>query len=132
MFANVSSGILFGRMDKNLCRFFIAIITAALLISGCSKNNLKEAFKGSMEPLQGNKIISDYCQSCHTHKIFDRNEHVIGNSKLYGKNLYSRARECRICHFIEKDFWGYVTHITRYPSEAEQGVYEQFEKKLIQ
>jgi len=105
-------------------------LVAVLL--GCSHVEVEEAFKGDLRPGQANKIISNYCQSCHIHKDFDSLLHVANIRKLYKRRVFRKSRECRSCHYIEKA-WVHDQHErkTRMPDDANRGKFKKFEKKEI-
>ncbi len=102
------------------------------VLSGCTHVEVEEAFSGSLRPGKANKIIGNYCQSCHIHKDFDPLLHVANVRKLYKRRVFRKSRECRSCHYIEKD-WMHNQHErkTRMPDDANRGKFKKFEKKEI-
>jgi len=84
---------------------------------GCSNNKVRKAFKGELTPVEANKVATEYCQSCHVHKTFEPNDHVISVSKLYSQEEFIRAKECRQCHTLDIDFWNREEQGTHYPAE---------------
>ena len=110
----------------NFSLFFLAIL------GGCSHVDVEKAFKGDLRPGKANKLIAEYCQSCHIHKDFDPPSHVSSVRSLYKRPVFRKARECRSCHYIEKD-WMYNQHgrKTRMPADANKGKFKKFEKKEI-
>ena len=102
------------------------------ILSGCSPMELEKAFKGDLPPGKANKIIGTYCQSCHIHKGFDPLLHVASVRSLYKRRVFRKARECRSCHYIEKN-WMHNQHKrkTRMPDDANRGKFKKFEKKEI-
>jgi hypothetical protein len=108
-------------------------IFAGMLLSlliGCSNLEVEQAFNGEFRPGKANKIIGEYCQSCHIHKGFDPPLHVLKVRSLYKSRVFIKARECRSCHYIEKD-WMHNQHErkTRMPGDANNGKFRKFEKK---
>jgi hypothetical protein len=99
---------------------FFLVAGFVLFSGGCSKDVLTKAFNGELDYIQENKVITEYCQGCHNHNIFDRNEHVINVSKLYRGEKYLRAKECHLCHSLKTDMWGYTSHKTKYPRDEEE------------
>lgn len=101
-----------------------------VILSGCSHVEVEQAFKGELRPGKANKIIGDYCQSCHIHKDFDPPLHVSNVRSLYKGTVFRKARECRSCHYIEKD-WMHNQHErkTRMPEDANRGKFKKFEEK---
>ena len=100
------------------------------LLTGCSNVEVEQAFKGEFRAGKANKIIGEYCQSCHIHKDFDPFLHVSNVRSLYKRPVFIKARECRSCHYIEKD-WMHNQHErkTRMPDDANRGKFRKFEKK---
>jgi len=109
-------------------RVFFGI--SLIILAGCSQVEVEQAFKGELRPGKANKIIGDYCQSCHIHKDFDPPLHVSAVRSLYKRTVFRKARECRSCHYIEKD-WMHNQHErkTRMPDDANRGKFKKFEKK---
>ncbi len=110
------------------------LLVALFLVSfsGCTNKDVEKAFKGDLRPGQANKIIGEYCQSCHIHKDFDPPQHVSKVRDLYTLPVFKKARECRSCHYIEKN-WMYNQHErkTRMPKDANSGKFKKFEKKEL-
>ena len=102
------------------------------ILSGCAPMELEKAFKGALPPGKANKVIGNYCQSCHIHKAFDPLRHVANVRSLYKRRVFRKARECRTCHYIEKN-WMHNQHKrkTRMPDDANRGKFKKFEKKEI-
>ena len=113
---------------KKLGWAFSVLLFAVL--AGCTQMEVEKAFKGDLRPGKANKVIGDYCQSCHIHKDFDPPLHVSNVRSLYKSRVFRRARECRSCHYIEKD-WMHNQHErkTRMPADANRGKFRKFEKK---
>jgi hypothetical protein len=100
------------------------------VFSGCSNMGVEKAFRGDLTPRKANMIIGEYCESCHIHKDFDPPLHVSKVRNLYRRPVFKKARECRSCHYIEKN-WTYNQHErkTRMPEDANRGKFKKFEKK---
>ena len=109
-------------------QIFAGILLALLV--GCANLEVEQAFNGEFRPGKANKIIGEYCQSCHIHKGFDPPLHVSKVRSLYKSRVFVKARECRSCHYIEKD-WMHNQHErkTRMPGDANKGKFRKFEKK---
>jgi hypothetical protein len=107
---------------------FVGMMLA--LFTGCANVEVEQAFKGEFRAGKSNKIIGEYCQSCHIHKDFDPPLHVSKVRSLYKRPVFRKARECRSCHYIEKD-WMHNQHErkTRMPDDANRGKFRKFEKK---
>jgi hypothetical protein len=97
---------------ERMVRFITPGLLMTLLIvsfSGCANADIEKAFNGDLRPGQANKIIGEYCQSCHIHKDFEPPLHVSKVRNLYNRPAFKRARECRSCHYIEKN-WMHNQH----------------------
>ena len=107
---------------------FFGILFA--VIAGCTSLEVEKAFKGDLRPGRANKVIGDYCQSCHIHKDFDPPLHVSKVRSLYKRSGFRKARECRSCHYIEKD-WMHNRHErkTRMPVDVNRRKYKNLRKK---
>ncbi len=108
----------FGKTCGFAVRSFLAVLFLAIF-SGCAKNKVEEAFKGGISPERANRVIGEYCQGCHVHKSFDPYLHIPRVRKLYNRAVFKETKECRVCHYIEKD-WMYNRHKrrTRMPEDA--------------
>lgn len=106
---------------------FIGILLA--WVTGCANVEVEQAFKGKFRAGKANKIIGEYCQSCHIHKNFDPPLHISEVRSLYKSRVFRKARECRSCHYIEKD-WMHNQHErkTRMPDDANRGKFRKYEK----
>ena len=102
------------------------------ILSGCAPMEVESAFRGELPPGKANKVIGTYCQGCHIHKTFDPLSHVANVRSLYKRRVFRKARECRTCHYIEKN-WMHNQHKrkTRMPDDANRGKFKKFEKKEI-
>ena len=115
--------------------YLITALLVLLLISslfGCTNVEVEKAFRGDLRPGRANKVIGEYCQSCHIHKDFDPPLHVSKVRDLYNRPAFKRARECRSCHYIEKN-WMHNQHErkTRMPDDANRGKFRKFEKQEL-
>ena len=101
-----------------------------VFFSGCTSVDVEKAFNGDLRPGQANKIIGEYCQSCHIHKDFDPPLHVSKVRNLYNRPAFKKARECRSCHYIEKN-WMHNQHErkTRMPEDVNRGKFKNFKRK---
>ena len=108
----------------------LLFLSLLAILAGCTNMEVEKAFKGDLRPGKANKVIGDYCQSCHIHKDFDPPLHVSNVRNLYKGVIFRKARECRSCHYIEKD-WMHNQHErkTRMPKDANRGKFKKFEKK---
>lgn len=122
---------LFGRKMGLKTQGLLMVLLLAFF-SGCTNVDVEKAFNGDLRPGKANKIIGEYCQSCHIHKDFDPPLHVSKVRNLYNRPAFKRARECRSCHYIEKN-WMHNQHErkTRMPEDVNRGKYNKFEKKSL-
>ena len=108
-------------------RLFLILILIGVS-AGCYTQKIEEAFDRDFVATDSNKIIIDYCRSCHIHRDFDSANHVEEQSLLYKRKIFRYATECRTCHYLEKKFsLNDFTRKTRRPEEANQGKYKEFE-----
>ena len=87
----------------------LLVVLLLLVFSGCTSRDVEKAFKGDLRPGKANKVIGEYCQSCHIHKDFDPPLHVSKVRNLYHHPVFKNARECRACHYIERN-WMHNQH----------------------
>ena len=87
----------------------LLVVLLLLVFSGCTSRDVEKAFKGDLRPGKANKVIGEYCQSCHIHKDFDPPLHVSKVRNLYHHPVFKKARERRACHYIEKN-WMHNQH----------------------
>ncbi len=116
----------------NFVKQGLLVVSFLVLFSGCTNKDIEKAFDGDLRPGKANKIIGEYCQSCHIHKDFDPPLHVSRVRNLYSRLAFKKARECRVCHYIEKN-WMHNQHErkTRMPKAADRGKFKGFEKKEL-
>lgn len=101
----------------------------ALVLSGCSGRGIERAFDGEFSSAKNNRLISNYCQSCHVHKEFVPGEHIETVSGSYKRKFFQNASECRACHYLEKNFTDNdFFRKTRTPIEANKSEFVDFEE----
>ncbi len=119
---------------RNYRVVFCWVIWAALIffMAGCADRRIENAFHGKFASTENNKVINEYCKSCHIHKNFDPTDHIKAVRSNYKRTYFRRARECRACHYIEKNW---VTNNyyrkTRNPKKANRGAFRDFEHAEI-
>jgi hypothetical protein len=108
------------------------LLFTLVLATGCIKSDLVSAFDGVFDEGKNNKVISEYCASCHIHKEFSSESHFQKTRLKYKRKLFRKAQECRTCHYIEKD-WSYdhFSRKTRRPGQVNKGVFNTFEKEFF-
>lgn len=94
----------------------VAVMLLAAL-TACSRSPVERAVSGKFTPEINNKIITSYCTSCHSHKDFKADPHLVLVSTVYEKEPYLGATECRICHGIQVKGWAisWIKRTTRRP-----------------
>ena len=120
--------------DRMRKRFNKALFLAFLIVvmSGCAERRIEDAFDGKFSAAKNNNIINDYCKSCHIHKNFDPAAHVRSVRADYKRPYFRRARQCKACHYIEKNWVTNNYHRkTRNPKKANKGSYKDFEHAEI-
>lgn len=86
------------------------LILAALALglagaTGCSSDQTLKAFKGKLDAREGEKVMIEYCQSCHSHKDFTPLIHQEEARVGYFEEPFLSAQTCNVCHFVKEDFW---------------------------
>ena len=100
---------------------------------GCYTKEIEKAFDEDFVAVDSNKIIIDYCRSCHIHRDFDSVGHVGEKPLLYKRKVFRYATECRTCHYLEKKFsLNDFTRLTRRPREANEGKFKEFELGILE
>jgi len=109
------------------------LILALIGVSvGCYTQKIEEAFDEDFVAADSNKIINDYCRSCHIHRDFDSTSHAEEKVLLYKRKVFRYATECRTCHYLEKQFsLNDFTRKTRRPKDANQGKFKEFELDFL-
>ena len=111
---------------KHICVVLFLLFTLAL-VTGCIKSELPSAFEGVFDENKNNKVINEYCTSCHIHKNFSSEGHIQNIRLKYKSKLFRRTRECRTCHYIEKE-WSY-NHYFRKTHRPSQTNMDSFKNK---
>jgi len=112
-------------------KWFCVLVLIGINV-GCYTQKIEHAFNGEFSAADSNKIIFDYCRSCHIHRNFDSVGHVEEQSLLYKRKVFRFATECRTCHYLEKQFaLNDFTRKTRRPREANLGEFKGFELETL-
>lgn len=82
--------------------FLVLFLVALSGAVACTTPLLEKAFKPGMETVESDKIIGEYCVSCHVHKSFDSASHVETAKKSYTDADYAVATNCRVCHTYKR------------------------------
>jgi hypothetical protein len=116
--------------SKNFKLTLVSLLLTSLVglsLSGCRTTRIEDAFDGDYSLVKNNKVINEYCQSCHIHKDFVAEEHVNQIKPKYKMKVFRRAAECRTCHYLEKKFTeNDFSRKTRTPSQVNRGRYRNF------
>jgi hypothetical protein len=108
----------------------VLVLLVLMMGIGCADRQIDNAFEGEFDTVKGNKIITEYCQSCHIHKNFDPDSHIPEAQEKYRRPYFRRTSQCRSCHYVKRD-WVHnkIERNTRFPRDANRGKYRKFEKK---
>jgi hypothetical protein len=96
----------------------LCALCALLGLTACHPKPLDDALQGHLEADEGNRVITEYCQSCHIHRDFDPQRHVELAQSLYDRLPYTSAYECQVCHVARRDTWGERHRKTMWPAEV--------------
>ena len=88
-----------------------------IIIASCSTPPLKRAFAGEFSKVENNRVIFEYCQSCHVHNELIPAPHVAEKTSNYKSKKFRETKECRTCHYISEDFFGDVERKTIRPKK---------------
>lgn len=114
--------------------FFSGAVLAFFLFlgTGCSQMELSRAFRGEFTAQKNNKVIGEYCTSCHIHKEFDSSNHVVEVRSEYRRRAFRRTTECRACHYLEKQWiHNEVLRKTRRPHQVNRETVKKFKKGYL-
>ncbi len=95
---------------KRFLRGLSFLFLAVSLFSGCATPQIDEAFDGDLSEEKSNRVISDYCVSCHVHGDFQADDHMSRIVFQYSNPKYAGAKTCRTCHSYSKSFWLETEH----------------------
>lgn len=98
-----------------------AVIASALILlaAACATGDVERAFDSKTAEKDSNRIIANYCMSCHTHQAFDAAAHVPASRARYAEPAYARATECRSCHAYAVNWRGDELRGTHWPAVKE-------------
>ena len=118
---------------RTRCVVWVGGLIMMMVVAGCYTQKIERAFDGEFQAYENNRIINEYCLSCHIHRDFNSTAHVEEVSLNYNRKVFRYATECRVCHFIEKH-WDLndFQRKTRRPREVNQGIYEDFEQDYLE
>lgn len=107
-------------------------VVAVGMTVGCYTQKIETAFDEDVSPIESNRVILNYCRSCHIHRNFESSGHVEQQSLLYRRKVFRYATECRTCHYLEKKFsLNDFIRKTRRPEEANVGKFKEFERRIL-
>ena len=68
-----------------------------------------------MEPFKETAVITEYCQSCHVHRLLNPSTHLVEKPGQYKNEPFSKATSCKTCHEIKRNIWSDMVHYTYFP-----------------
>lgn len=111
---------------------WVLLFALAGSLSACSSWKVKKAFEGEYTSHENNRLIGDYCQTCHIHSAFSTGDHLDSAPQKYNRKVFRYATECRTCHYLEiNSFTEEVKRKTRRPREANKGEFRDFEIEML-
>lgn len=110
-----------GRRSVGWGVFFLGLSALFALMAACARDPLKAALAGRFLPTENNRIINNYCQSCHVHRDFVPDRHVLDVIERYQVREFREARECRVCHQVNFRWFGPDHRVTRRPPDGSGG-----------
>lgn len=116
-------------MKKNnflFLRHYLWFLLLMALLPACEKEPLKQAFNGEYSIGKNNKIINEYCQSCHVHARFVPDNHIDEMNLLYNSRLFRTTNQCRTCHYLEENILGDTLRRHRRPDAVAKGRFKDF------
>ncbi len=106
----------------------VLLLVLLALMGGCTSWKVVKAFDGEYTSEENNRVIGDYCQTCHIHKGFSPGSHLDEVPQEYNRKVFRYATECRTCHILERNWFNEeITRKTRKPKEANKGKFRDFE-----
>ncbi|HJM43073.1 MAG: hypothetical protein QGH70_01660 [Nitrospinota bacterium] len=98
----------------------LAACAAAFVLglASCTKDPLKQALSGKFLASENNRVISNYCRSCHVHRDFAAANHMAVIKPRYRVRKYREAEECRDCHSVKFGFFGPAHRRTLHPPDG--------------
>ncbi|MEE8110829.1 MAG: hypothetical protein V3T44_07350 [bacterium] len=95
-----------------------AAAALTLGLASCTKGPLKQALQGKFLASENNRIISSYCQSCHVHRNFAPENHMVAVKQRYTVRKFREAEECRDCHGVKFRFFQTEHRSTLHPPDG--------------
>ncbi|CAI2717644.1 protein of unknown function [Nitrospina watsonii] len=109
------------------------LLLGLLIGTGCYTLKIERAFEGEFQSFENNRVINEYCISCHLHRDFSSTTHVEEVSLNYNRKVFRYATECRVCHYLEKHWYlNDFLRKTRRPENANEGEYKLFEREFLE
>ncbi|MDH5543733.1 MAG: hypothetical protein OEY64_12325 [Nitrospinota bacterium] len=93
----------------------LLIVALVTTVASCMSSPLEKAFKPGMVETESNRVINEYCISCHTHSKFDGESHVFDVKYRYNEKEFAGQTGCRVCHSYEKTWLLDARRHTRRP-----------------
>ncbi len=89
-----------------------------VIIVSCSTPSLQRAFEGEFSKVENNRVIFEYCQSCHVHNELIPAPHVAEKTDFYKSKKFRETKECRTCHYIKENYFGDIERKTIGPKKG--------------
>ena len=89
-----------------------------VIIASCTTHSIQRAFDGEFSKVENNRVIFEYCQSCHVHNDLIPAPHVAEKTGSYQSKKFRETKECRTCHFIKENFFGDIERKTIRPKKG--------------
>ena len=105
-----------------LHRWYLLLTVPLILLTSCIPEPLDLALKGKLAGEESNRIVTDYCQTCHIHRTFEPIDHAPRMQVLYDRDPYSTAMQCRTCHLVDENTWGMKSRKTIFPADVAGGL----------
>ncbi|MBI3795085.1 MAG: hypothetical protein HY280_10230 [Nitrospinae bacterium] len=80
----------------------LVLALALAFAASCTTPDIEKAFDSDMKAEQSDKIIVEYCQSCHNHKKFISSAHYEEIKKKQPDS--GNTVQCRVCHTYSKNW----------------------------
>ena len=99
----------------------ISVYSAILIVSIAScttTSSIQRAFGGKFSKVENNRVIFEYCQSCHVHNDLIPAPHVAEKTGSYKSKKFRETKECRTCHFIKENLFGDIERKTIRPRKG--------------
>ena len=78
---------------------FAALLAGVAAVVSCTRTPLERAVSRELLPSEANVVVTDHCQSCHTHVDFLADAHMVRMKAAFPTgSAFREAKECLECH----------------------------------